>query len=42
MDQDQSGTITLMELYKFIMRVSKIDNPEVTEVGTFRNILDKL
>ena len=33
MDQDQSGTITLMELYKFIIKVSKIDNAEETEVN---------
>ena len=33
MDQDKSGTITLMELYKFIMRVSKMDNPDATDVS---------
>ena len=33
MDQDKSGTITLMELYKFIMRVSKLDNPDEADVS---------
>ena len=32
MDQDQSGTITVMELYKFLIKVSKLDNPDSDEV----------
>ena len=39
MDQDQSGTITMIELYKFIIRVTKMDNPETTDVSRFIYLL---
>ena len=35
MDQDQSGSITIMELYKFIIKVSKIENADNAEEVIF-------